>query len=245
MDGQHDFLNRPRVRETPGKLVRRFLKNENTAEPNLQSEVDTSEITDAARNAAKGGLVAGGVALSGMAASPADALEIAKQRPANIEQILQQEADREAAIKCLTDNVYHEARGEGVDGQFAAALVTLARTLEFGYPKDVCGVVYQRKQFSWTFDTNILKRPINEKKYNQIRHMLLERLRGLRVDEAVVILSMSLGLPSDTLFYKRTDWTRDSANPKTKLSKNSADFFDTLRAVKTIGNHTFYTKRKR
>ena len=65
-------------------------------------------------------------------------------------------------IKCLAMNVYHEARGEPVLGQFAVAAVTMNRVKSARYPDDVCRVVYQKgwsskhqryvAAFSWTLD---------------------------------------------------------------------------------------------
>lgn len=59
-------------------------------------------------------------------------------------------------IRCLAENVYHEARGESVEGQFAVAMVVRNR-LDEGFADDWCGVVWQRSsrrhcQFSWTCD---------------------------------------------------------------------------------------------
>jgi spore germination cell wall hydrolase CwlJ-like protein len=51
-------------------------------------------------------------------------------------------------LKCLVDNVYHEARGEPLAGQIAVARVTLNRVGTWA--STVCEVVYQRHQFSWT-----------------------------------------------------------------------------------------------
>lgn len=64
-----------------------------------------------------------------------------------------------AALLCLSLNVYHEARGESVQGQLAVALVTLnrAKTLD-----RVCKEVYRKKQFSWTNASHNL--PLHEKK---------------------------------------------------------------------------------
>ena len=59
---------------------------------------------------------------------------------------------------CMLKNVYHEARGEGVEGMQAVALVTLNRAKQ--QDKTVCEVVYQRKQFSWTNTTNGRSKPI-------------------------------------------------------------------------------------
>jgi N-acetylmuramoyl-L-alanine amidase len=55
-----------------------------------------------------------------------------------------------AGILCLALNIYHEARGEIVDGQMAVAQVTLNRTLDPRWPDNICDVVYDDSQFSWT-----------------------------------------------------------------------------------------------
>lgn len=56
----------------------------------------------------------------------------------------------EVATFCLALNIFHEARGEGVAGQLAVAHVTMNRVHSDKYPNTICGVVTQRKQFSWT-----------------------------------------------------------------------------------------------
>ena len=54
------------------------------------------------------------------------------------------------AKDCLAMNIYHEARGEGIDGQLAVAHVTLNRVADERWPDNICDVVYQKNQFSWT-----------------------------------------------------------------------------------------------
>ena len=58
----------------------------------------------------------------------------------------------EKEIKCLALNIYYEARSESQRGQFAVAAVTMNRVKSYKYPNTVCGVVWQRRQFSWTHD---------------------------------------------------------------------------------------------
>ena len=53
-------------------------------------------------------------------------------------------------IACLARNVYFEARGEPEAGQYAVAEVTMNRKASGRYANTVCGVVYERKAFSWT-----------------------------------------------------------------------------------------------
>jgi len=56
----------------------------------------------------------------------------------------------EQDLHCLATNIYHEARNEGYLGGLAVAVVTLNRTQHVDYPRTVCEVVYQPRQFSWT-----------------------------------------------------------------------------------------------
>ena len=57
-------------------------------------------------------------------------------------------------LECLTKNVHFEARGEGEKGMELVGHTTINRVLSKRFPNTVCDVVYQRKQFSWTHDSN-------------------------------------------------------------------------------------------
>lgn len=72
--------------------------------------------------------------------------------------------DDNRQLVCLALNVYHEARGEPMAGQYAVAEVTMNRVASSRYPNTVCEVVYEKKWdpirrrfvagFSWTeFDS--------------------------------------------------------------------------------------------
>lgn len=63
-------------------------------------------------------------------------------------------------LLCLALNIYGEARGEDPDGQLAVAQVTMNRVEHVAYPKDVCSVVFQEKQFSWTSQPIRIKEPM-------------------------------------------------------------------------------------
>ena len=56
-----------------------------------------------------------------------------------------------AAI-CLAAAVFFEARDQPLDGQYAVAEVVMNRVSSDRWPDDICGVVYQDKQFSFTHD---------------------------------------------------------------------------------------------
>ena len=57
-----------------------------------------------------------------------------------------------AERKCLALNIYFESRGESQVGQEFIGWVTLNRVLNTEFPNDICAVVWQDGQFSWTKD---------------------------------------------------------------------------------------------
>lgn len=73
---------------------------------------------------------------------------------------MQWQQQRQADLMCLARNVYHEARGEPMSGQYAVAEVTLNRVESRRFPDTVCNVVYEKRfdsgrnrlvgAFSWT-----------------------------------------------------------------------------------------------
>ena len=52
-------------------------------------------------------------------------------------------------MQCLAGTVYFESKGESLAGQLAVARVVMARTESSRFPNSICGVVYQRSQFSF------------------------------------------------------------------------------------------------
>ncbi|WP_347265649.1 cell wall hydrolase [Paracoccus sp. (in: a-proteobacteria)] len=58
-------------------------------------------------------------------------------------------------LQCLSEALYFEARGEGVQGQRAVAEVILNRVDHPRFPKSVCGVVNQRGQFTYNKNARI------------------------------------------------------------------------------------------
>lgn len=73
--------------------------------------------------------------------------------------------DARRALTCLTQAVYYEAAREPELGQAAVAQVVLNRLRHPGYPKSVCGVVYQGSarptgcQFTFTCDGSLGRPP--------------------------------------------------------------------------------------
>ena len=54
-------------------------------------------------------------------------------------------------VECMAKNIYYESRSEPIEGQIAVAQVTLNRVAHSNWPNNICDVVYEPKQFSWTW----------------------------------------------------------------------------------------------
>jgi spore germination cell wall hydrolase CwlJ-like protein len=72
----------------------------------------------------------------------------------------QLQRQRALELRCLAENIYFEARGEPLKGQYAVAEVTLNRLASPDFPDSVCEVVHYKRwdplrkrfvaHFSWT-----------------------------------------------------------------------------------------------
>lgn len=76
------------------------------------------------------------------------------------------EADRQRALRCLTQAIYYEAALESTEGQEGVAQVILNRVRDPNYPNSICGVVFQGAerttgcQFSFTCDGSLASPPV-------------------------------------------------------------------------------------
>ena len=74
--------------------------------------------------------------------------------------------DRAQALQCLTQAIYYEAAAEPLKGQQAVAQTVINRLRHPGYPKSVCGVVFEGAmrvtgcQFSFTCDGSLAREPV-------------------------------------------------------------------------------------
>ena len=70
---------------------------------------------------------------------------------------------------CLANNMYHEARSQGLAGQLAVSLVVLNRVKDSRYPNTICEVVHQGPvRESWkTKGKDVAD---SERNYYPIRH---------------------------------------------------------------------------
>lgn len=76
---------------------------------------------------------------------------------------------------CMLKNIYHEARGDTVEGMQAVALVTLNRAAEKN--KTVCEIVYEHKQFSWTAMKNVRNKALTDN-FNAVSAVASDAMAG-------------------------------------------------------------------
>lgn len=100
---------------------------------------------------------------------------------------------------CLTQNIYHEARGEKDAGKIAVAFVTLNRTHNADFPASICAVVHQECQFSWRCDKPEI---INYDSWNEARQIAYDVLSNKYVNP----------IPNSVYYYNprksRPSWGR-------------------------------------
>lgn len=123
--------------------------------------------------------------------------------------------DDRKELQALALNIYHEARGETEEGMRMVGEVTINRVASSHYPDTVCGVVYQKSQFSWV-STKKDKTPKEQEAWEKS----LEIAKELLNDNIASYPHMATHFVN--LKVARPNWTR-------KFNK-----------VETIGDHTFY-----
>lgn len=100
----------------------------------------------------------------------------------------------EKEVKCLTETIYYEARGESNKGKLAVANVVINRMENKSFPDTVCSVVYQKKQFSWTKNKYKIKEwDAWEESKEMATEILKDHYEGERVDNAKGSLYFSTG----------------------------------------------------
>jgi N-acetylmuramoyl-L-alanine amidase len=112
---------------------------------------------------------------------------------------------------CLTLAIYHEARGEPLTGQYLVGQVVLNRAAHPKYPDDICAVVFQPYQFSFT------------------------SLKSLSMDEGES-LNIAWAIAADLLStYDQADDLLFFYNPRKARPSWAREFEEVI----TVGNHRF------
>ena len=132
--------------------------------------------------------------------------------------------DVDKKLDCLAMNIYREAGNESFEGKVAVAQVTLNRVDHPKFPKDVCGVIYQKNvfmekvvcQFSWYCERATDKKP-NDAMYKE----------SYAVAKKVLLEGFRLDILKNAMYYHA-----DYVNPNWGLPK-----------ITQIGRHIFYTEK--
>lgn len=124
---------------------------------------------------------------------------------------------------CLQKNIYFEARNQNSLGMAMIAVVTLQRTKMPEYPSTICGVVYQRWQFSWTAQKHKvnMKNATEAQAWHQSEHIARQVLTNANMLDYIY---------KDVAYYHKT-----TIHPKW-ANKMQREF--------VLQDHIFYSKVK-
>ncbi len=128
---------------------------------------------------------------------------------------------------CLSQAIYHEARGESVKGQWAVANVIINRAMSHKFPTTLCGVVYQnadqgylRCQFTFACD-GLPETQTETGAWDKAQQMAAAAWKEYKSGETPGVL------PNSALYYHTT-----SVDPS---------WSDKFTRVAVIGAHEFYS----
>ena len=135
-------------------------------------------------------------------------------------------AERERAVRCLTDAVYYEAAFEPPQGQRAIAQVVVNRVRDQFFPKSICGVVYQGWdaargcQFSFACDGSLQRRRADPERWTRLRRIAEQALAGY------------VDLDVGTATHYHATYVRPS-------------WLGSVSRVTRVGEHVFYSWRRK
>jgi hypothetical protein len=104
------------------------------------------------------------------AATPADGVSIAPEPAATLSELVADHGDAETLdgdMRCLAGAVYFESKGESLDGQLAVARVIINRAKSGRFAGSLCGVVFQRGQFSFVRGSSMPPIPMSSRGWRE------------------------------------------------------------------------------
>jgi spore germination cell wall hydrolase CwlJ-like protein len=124
--------------------------------------------------------------------------------------------DLDEEMRCLATAVYYESKGEPLEGQLAVAQVILNRRDSGRFASSLCGVVYQRGQFSFTWDGRP-DRPADSAMW--------------RTAQAIAVIAAT------------DDWREIVPDATHFHARRVSPGWSRLQRVSAVGNHIFYRMR--
>ena len=122
---------------------------------------------------------------------------------------------------CMAKNIYFEAGNQSREGKVAVGLVVFNRVRSTLYPNTICGVIQQRKQFSWFWD-GVSDEPVLSDPQWKV---------SVEVAKELMLSYNKKELSSTMLPFKATHYHADYVNPRWARQRDQ---------IAKIGNHIFY-----
>ena len=141
-------------------------------------------------------------------------------------------------VHCLAQNIYHEARGETVSGQFAVALVTANRAKDSRFPNTICGVIKQSSfsktnnkkvcAFSWYCDRDKKEKELPlMNKDGTVNNSAVEQFRLASLIAITVLNNKVRDNTQGATHFHNPDFSQPS-------------WISEMKKTITLGNHDFY-----
>lgn len=119
-------------------------------------------------------------------------------------------------LECLTEAVYHEARGEDYAGQLYVGFVIKNRVMSSRFPDTYCGVINAPHQFSYTQELSD-------------KTMYESEAGDMARDVAYVVMTTEPTPFPETMYFYHTTSIHPNWN------------YNLIDTYVTVGNHVFYT----
>lgn len=125
---------------------------------------------------------------------------------------------------CLFRNIWHEGRGESLEGQLWIAQTTINRVGSTDFPDSICGVVRQKNAFSWYHE--IPKNKHKVKPDNKLEQQAYNQIE-LAINIVKILNSLNIDIAKGSKFYY-------------KVGARKPRYLKSATLVKVVGNHKFY-----
>ena len=124
--------------------------------------------------------------------------------------------------ECLLKNLWHEARGETPSGILWVSQTTLNRVKDHKFPRNLCGVVYQKGAFSWNLT------PLKDRRINPINNLEFKAYEKIKliIQVTEVLYLLDIDITQGSLYYHTKGAQVYWAAHKQKIN--------------IVGNHIFY-----
>jgi len=152
----------------------------------------------------------------------------------------------EDEVKCMADNIYHEARNQSIDGMYAVGYVVMNRVNHSDFPRRIDGVIASKQQRTNTnaceviYDGKLSKWNNAPLKYKcQFSWYCDGKSDKIKDNRAMIV---AIAIATDIVKWNRinfnTDITANSLYYHTK--KVNPEWNKTFEKVITIDDHIFY-----